>query len=166
LGDDWREDAFLNRSLAVQGHFLLKNLGWARLQQERYDDAESRLLDAIDITERWLYDPMNPVHKPPAAYCLMAQVINKQFTQSRNRQHSNENISLQAREQYLKDLEQYIEHLESCSRSFYYAPSYEENQWKYEANEKLEELQSCPESQILEDSLANGFFLCKRKDTD
>lgn len=44
-------------------HFLLKNLGWARLKQERYDEAEANLKEAIDINS----DRASP-------YCLLAQV--------------------------------------------------------------------------------------------
>jgi len=43
---------------------LLKNLGWARLMQERYDEAEAKLGIAIKV---------NPDHS--AAYCLLAQVL-------------------------------------------------------------------------------------------
>jgi tetratricopeptide (TPR) repeat protein len=43
---------------------LLKNLGWARFMQERYDDAEAKLAIAIKV---------NPDRS--AAYCLLAQVV-------------------------------------------------------------------------------------------
>ena len=43
---------------------LLKNLGWARLMQERYDEAEDKLRLAIKA---------NPDRS--AAYCLLAQVV-------------------------------------------------------------------------------------------
>ena len=43
---------------------LLKNLGWARLMQERYDEAEAKLGIAIKV---------NPDRS--AAYCLLAQVV-------------------------------------------------------------------------------------------
>jgi tetratricopeptide (TPR) repeat protein len=43
---------------------LLKNLGWARLMQERYEDAEAKLATAIKV---------NPDRS--AAYCLLAQVL-------------------------------------------------------------------------------------------
>jgi tetratricopeptide (TPR) repeat protein len=43
---------------------LLKNLGWARLMQERYDEAEEKLRLAIKV---------NPDRS--AAYCLLAQVL-------------------------------------------------------------------------------------------
>lgn len=48
---------------------LLKNLGWARFQQERYDEAESRLREAIEI-------PLDV--ERGHAYCLLAQVLEKQ----------------------------------------------------------------------------------------
>ncbi|MGB0385475.1 MAG: CHAT domain-containing protein [Ardenticatenaceae bacterium] len=46
---------------------LLKNLGWARLGQGRYPEAESRLRDAIRLA----------AHKA-AAHCLLAQVFDEQ----------------------------------------------------------------------------------------
>ena len=43
---------------------LLKNLGWARLMQERYEEAEAKLTVAVKV---------NPDRS--AAYCLLAQVL-------------------------------------------------------------------------------------------
>ena len=45
-------------------YLSLNNLGWARLNQKRYEEAESRLIDAIKISPR----------KAPA-YCLLAQAL-------------------------------------------------------------------------------------------
>lgn len=45
-------------------YFLLKNLGWARLQQKRYADAEQYLQQAIDINS-----------EIASSYCLLAQVL-------------------------------------------------------------------------------------------
>ncbi|NEP49466.1 MAG: tetratricopeptide repeat protein [Moorea sp. SIO3C2] len=45
-------------------YYLLKNLGWARLKQERYAEAKTRLEDAINLDKK----------KAPA-YCLLAQVL-------------------------------------------------------------------------------------------
>ncbi|AOY82137.1 tetratricopeptide repeat protein [Moorena producens JHB] len=47
---------------------LLKNLGWARLKQERYAEAETYLRDAIELDKTFN-------QTPAAAHCLLAQVI-------------------------------------------------------------------------------------------
>ncbi|NES82881.1 MAG: tetratricopeptide repeat protein [Moorea sp. SIO2B7] len=47
---------------------LLKNLGWARLKQERYAEAETYLRDAIELDKTF-------TRTPAAAHCLLAQVI-------------------------------------------------------------------------------------------
>ncbi|NEP48891.1 MAG: tetratricopeptide repeat protein [Moorea sp. SIO3C2] len=47
---------------------LLKNLGWARLKQGRYADAETYLRDAIELDKTF-------TRTPAAAHCLLAQVI-------------------------------------------------------------------------------------------
>lgn len=57
-------------------YLLLKNLGWAYQQQQRYADAKVHLQDAIDLDSR-----------PAAAYCLMAQVLEAQANQSAATQH-------------------------------------------------------------------------------
>lgn len=49
---------------------LLKNLGWARLKQERYADAETYLREAIALEGAF-------EQTPAAAHCLLAQVIEK-----------------------------------------------------------------------------------------
>lgn len=48
-------------------YFLLKNLGWARLEQQRYEEAQIYLQEAIDL-----------VNDNASAYCLMAQVLEYQ----------------------------------------------------------------------------------------
>lgn len=50
---------------------LLKNLGWVRLEQERYLEAEGLLIQAIAL------DNTFPV-TPAAAHCLLAQVLEQQ----------------------------------------------------------------------------------------
>jgi tetratricopeptide (TPR) repeat protein len=49
---------------------LLKNLGWARLKQGRYGDAETHLRDAIEVEKTFK-------QTPAAAHCLLAQVMEK-----------------------------------------------------------------------------------------
>ncbi|NEO22481.1 MULTISPECIES: tetratricopeptide repeat protein [unclassified Moorena] len=51
---------------------LLKNLGWARLKQGRYADAETYLRDAIEL-DKILEEEFKQT--PAAAHCLLAQVI-------------------------------------------------------------------------------------------
>ncbi|MGH2413091.1 MAG: tetratricopeptide repeat protein [Microcystaceae cyanobacterium] len=46
---------------------LLKNLGWAQLKQENYEDAESSLRDAIELNSEYA-----------SAHCLLAQVLEDQ----------------------------------------------------------------------------------------
>lgn len=48
-------------------YFLLKNLGWARLEQKRYEEARIYLEEAIDL-----------INDSAAAYCLMAQILERQ----------------------------------------------------------------------------------------
>lgn len=49
---------------------LFKNLGWARFKQERYDEAEANLRDAIFHSKN--FEPT-----PAAPHCLLAQVLEK-----------------------------------------------------------------------------------------
>lgn len=46
---------------------ILRNLGWARLEQERYSEAQAYLKDAIKLLPERV-----------SAHCLMAQVLEKQ----------------------------------------------------------------------------------------
>jgi tetratricopeptide (TPR) repeat protein len=46
---------------------VLKNLGWARLEQDRLPDAETSLQEAIEL-----------IQKKAAAHCLLAQVLEEQ----------------------------------------------------------------------------------------
>jgi Tfp pilus assembly protein PilF len=55
-------------------HAVLKNLGWARLKQENYADAEARLGEAIDLETK------GPFNRDEIAdtHCLLAQVLDAQ----------------------------------------------------------------------------------------
>lgn len=55
-----------NKDKSLQ-YLILKNLGWARLEQKRYEDARIHLQDAVDL-----------INDVPAAHCLMAQVLEHQ----------------------------------------------------------------------------------------
>ena len=55
---------------------LLKNLGWVRFEQKRYGEAKNALLFAIAIANS--PEAANHVEFPGSAYCLMAQVLEKQ----------------------------------------------------------------------------------------
>ena len=48
----------------LENYFILKNMGWARLKQKDYAEAEVLLRDAIEINSMG-----------GAAYCLLAQVL-------------------------------------------------------------------------------------------
>ncbi|NEO03911.1 MAG: hypothetical protein F6K50_54130 [Moorea sp. SIO3I7] len=56
----------------ITQYSLLKNLGWARLKQGRYADAETYLRDAIEL-DKILEEEFKQT--PAAAHCLLAQVI-------------------------------------------------------------------------------------------
>ncbi len=56
---------------------VLKNLGWARLEQQRYADAETQLDEAIRLLEDTL-PPETEVQNRGSSYCLMAQVLDAQ----------------------------------------------------------------------------------------
>jgi tetratricopeptide (TPR) repeat protein len=54
---------------------LYKNLGWARLQQGRYGEAQQALQSAIGIAGN--PDLKNDIRNPGAAHCLLAQALEK-----------------------------------------------------------------------------------------
>jgi len=54
---------------------LLKSLGWVRLKQERYSEAEDLLKKAIAFDET--FRPPEFSLPPAAAHCLLAQVLEK-----------------------------------------------------------------------------------------
>ncbi|MEM7796913.1 MAG: tetratricopeptide repeat protein [Cyanobacteria bacterium P01_C01_bin.118] len=76
--------------IADVNYNLLKNLGWVRLNQQRYDEAKTELLEAIDFDQNILQAPPikdelieMSLHKETgsaraAAYCLLAQVEDAQ----------------------------------------------------------------------------------------
>ncbi|NEO47299.1 MAG: tetratricopeptide repeat protein [Moorea sp. SIO4A3] len=64
----------LQKGDAETKYALLKNLGWARLKQGRYADAETYLRDAIEL-DKILQQKFNET--PAAAHCLLAQVMEK-----------------------------------------------------------------------------------------
>jgi len=51
-------------------HALLKNLGWARLMQSHYPDAEAKLIEAIDLQQS-----AKLTKNIAAPHCLLAQVM-------------------------------------------------------------------------------------------
>ncbi|MEM6256239.1 MAG: tetratricopeptide repeat protein [Cyanobacteria bacterium P01_D01_bin.156] len=63
--------------LAKVEYSLLKNLGWARLEQKRYAEAEASLDEAILVLEDSLSGDESVIN-PGSAYCLMAQVLDAQ----------------------------------------------------------------------------------------
>lgn len=55
---------------------LFKNLGWVRLEQGRNEEAQQNLQAAIGITKN--PEAIKYIKNPSAAYCLLAQVLEKQ----------------------------------------------------------------------------------------
>jgi len=55
---------------------LFKNLGWVRLEQGRYEQAQQTLQAAIGITKN--PEAAGYIENPGAAHCLLAQVLEKQ----------------------------------------------------------------------------------------
>jgi tetratricopeptide (TPR) repeat protein len=123
------------RDRAEQKYSLLKNLGWARLKQERYFDAEKSLLDAIEVSRGQLHNPDRPTAKPPAAHCLLSQVLENLLAQKlREKNNDNDN-------EEVKDLRARLEtELQDCKRFRDERPLPEEDEWKYRAGKTLERL--------------------------
>ena len=77
--DNLQEEDIQNKLLKTEDiktknetqYALLKNLGWARLKQQRYAEAETYLRDAIEL-DKILEEEFKP---PAVAHCLLAQVI-------------------------------------------------------------------------------------------
>ncbi|MBF2029385.1 MAG: tetratricopeptide repeat protein, partial [Oscillatoriales cyanobacterium C42_A2020_001] len=60
----------------VTKHAVLKNLGWARLQQKNYPDAEARLLEAIEMQPTIQFENDDRRREAIAdTHCLLAQVM-------------------------------------------------------------------------------------------
>lgn len=55
---------------------LYKNLGWARLQQQRYEEAALPLQAAIGVSQR--PEAAAEIANPASAHCLLAQVLEQQ----------------------------------------------------------------------------------------
>jgi tetratricopeptide (TPR) repeat protein len=105
------------RTLEVQKYYIYKNLGWARLKQNRTDDAIPNLLIAMGIAQ----DPANQqyIRNPWATYCLYAQVLQKQMAQL---------------SQITPYWHQCIQLIESHTSEI---TNFEEDQWLYEAKKQL-----------------------------
>lgn len=67
-------------SLAVQKYSIYKNLGWAKFKQNRQEEAIPNLLMAIKIANS--LDNRRHIRNPGAAYCIYAQVLQKQNKKS------------------------------------------------------------------------------------
>lgn len=58
---------------------VLKNLGWARLRQKNYPDAEAKLLEAIEMTPSIQFENDDRRREAIAdTHCLLAQVMEGQ----------------------------------------------------------------------------------------
>ncbi|MCG8364571.1 MAG: tetratricopeptide repeat protein [Pseudanabaenales cyanobacterium] len=65
-----------DNSFFATRYTLFKNLGWARLHQARYPDAERPLKAAIGILQR--PEAEAQISNPASAHCLLAQVLEAQ----------------------------------------------------------------------------------------
>ncbi|MDJ0846201.1 protein kinase domain-containing protein [Crocosphaera sp.] len=61
------------KELEAQRYSLFKNIGWARFNQKRYEEAKNYLSMAIGIANHPDYQAVIP--NPGAAYCLYAQLL-------------------------------------------------------------------------------------------
>jgi len=59
----------------TQKYGIFKNLGWARFNQEQYDDANSNLRAAMNIAKNPKYQKY--IRNPGAAFCIYSQVLLK-----------------------------------------------------------------------------------------
>ena len=103
----------------TQKYSLYKNLGWARFNQERDEDAIPYLRTAINIAKEPKYQKY--IRNPGAAFCLYAQVLqkeDKQFSQAK---------------QYWQQCRQLIESRLAAGETI----NPEEDRWLYEAKQQL-----------------------------
>lgn len=92
-------------------HALLKNLGWARLMQSHYPDAEAKLLEAIDLQQS-----AKLTKNIAAPHCLLAQVMEAQ-----------------------KDKKSALKEWETCIQYADIASSTDEDGWVITAQKRLAE---------------------------
>ena len=103
------------KELEAQRYSIFKNIGWARVNQKRYEEAENYLSMAIGIANHPDYQTVIP--NPGAAYCLYAQLFSEDSSDSqKNWQKCQELIELR---------------LAAGSRI-----NAEEDQWLYEAKQR------------------------------
>ncbi|NEQ63711.1 MAG: tetratricopeptide repeat protein, partial [Moorea sp. SIO4A1] len=107
-------------NLQTQKYSLYKNLGWARFKQKRDEDAIAYLSPAIAIAKNHKYQKY--IRNPGAAFCIYAQVLQNQDKQSS-----------QAKENW-----QQCRKLIESRRAAGEIISPEEDQWLYEAKQKLQ----------------------------
>ncbi|MGK7935247.1 MAG: tetratricopeptide repeat protein [Xenococcaceae cyanobacterium] len=103
----------------TQKYSLYKNLGWARFQQKRDEDAIPYLRTAINIAKEPKYQKY--IRNPGAAFCIYSQVLQNQDKQSS-----------QAK-QYWQECRQLIESRLAAGASI----NPEEDRWLYEAKQQL-----------------------------
>jgi tetratricopeptide (TPR) repeat protein len=105
--------------LQVQKHSIYKNLGWARFRQNRNEDAVPNLKIAIGIAEN--PDYQKNIRSPGSAYCIYAQVLQKQYKKSS-----------QAKQSW-KQCRRLIESHVAAGNEI----NSEEDKWLYEAKKQL-----------------------------
>jgi tetratricopeptide (TPR) repeat protein len=83
-------------------HAVLKNLGWARLKQKNYPDAEAKLEDAIDLETKTQFQPFEIAD----SHCLLAQVLEAQGSKTEALRewkicNSNANITIPEQDEWV-----------------------------------------------------------------
>ncbi|MDJ0536300.1 MAG: hypothetical protein QNJ70_28070 [Xenococcaceae cyanobacterium MO_207.B15] len=115
--------------LQVLKYSLYKNLGWARFKQKRDEEAKIYLKIAVGIAS-------NPeiakyIRNPGAAYCLLAQVLERQQAKSKTVKPKSQSVEIhQSWQKCLKWNEERLAAGENISQ-------YEDN-WLYKAKKKLQ----------------------------
>ncbi len=99
---------------------LLKNLGWVRLKQDNYIEADTQLIDAIEHGQTVNLDPA----KTAATHCLRAQVIEAQ---------GNPKNPLAAQKKALPEWKTCLRHINVT------VP--EEDEWRVTAQQRLTKLE-------------------------
>ena len=110
------------KELAILRYSLYKNLGWGRLKQERYQDAIPNLLIAIAIVNN--PDYKDYIRGSGAVYCLYAQVLEK-----------TDQDSPEIKKNW-HECERLISERKAAGDNI----NAEEDQWLFEAREKLNKL--------------------------
>lgn len=68
------QDQQQSQNPQIEKHTVLKNLGWARLKQKNYPDAQAKIEEAIALETKTKFQP----YEIADSHCLLAQVLEAQ----------------------------------------------------------------------------------------